>query len=75
MKAPKHRHILPGVLRFFGLWAGISGGYATIGSTCPCCGRPACPVGLGIAALFGALGSFIINYGRRWGVSLFKRRR
>jgi hypothetical protein len=64
MKEHKHHPILPGVLRFLGLWAGISGGYLTMGSTCPCCGRPACPVGFGIAALFGALGSFLITNGK-----------
>ncbi|MEN9979414.1 MAG: hypothetical protein ABIK38_03600 [candidate division WOR-3 bacterium] len=60
MKENKHRHFLPGILRLLGFWAGITGGYATFGSTCPCCGRPGCPVGLGIAALFGALGSVLI---------------
>jgi len=64
MKEHKHHHILPGVLRFLGLWAGITGGYMTMGSTCPCCGRPGCPVGFGIAALFGALGSFLITKGK-----------
>jgi len=49
-----------------GLWAGLSGGYLTMGSTCPCCSRPGCPVGLGIAALFGALGSALVNFGRNW---------
>ncbi|MEO0026428.1 MAG: hypothetical protein ABIK54_06685 [candidate division WOR-3 bacterium] len=58
MKTP--RHLLPQVLRLFGLWAGITGGYVTIGSTCPCCGKPGCSVGLSIAAIFGALGSVLI---------------
>ncbi|MEO0010404.1 MAG: hypothetical protein ABIK51_07825 [candidate division WOR-3 bacterium] len=62
MKTP--RHLLPQVLRLFGLWAGITGGYATFGSTCPCCGSRGCPVGLGIAAVFGALGSFFLLKGR-----------
>jgi hypothetical protein len=59
--------LLAGGLRFFGLWAGISGAYTVMGGgTCPCCGNPGCPVGLGVAGIFGALGSLIINYGRRW---------
>ena len=58
--------LLAGLLRFFGLWAGISGAYAVMGGgACPCCGNPGCPVGIGIAGIFGALGSLIINYGRR----------
>jgi hypothetical protein len=66
--APRGRaaRLLAGLLRFFGLWAGISGAYAMMGGTCPCCGNPGCPVGLGVAAILGALGSLIINYGRRW---------
>lgn len=57
--------ILAGLLRFFGLWAGISGAYAVMGGgACPCCGNPGCPVGLGAAAILGALGSFIIVKGR-----------
>jgi hypothetical protein len=64
MKKTSHRHILPGVLRFFGLWAGFTGSYQALGSTCPCCSRPGCPVGLGIAALFGALGSFFVLKGK-----------
>ncbi len=62
MKA--HRHFLPQILRFFGLWAGITGGYATVGSTCPCCGRPGCPVNFGIATIFGAIGASLV-LGRR----------
>ncbi len=58
--------ILAGLLRFFGLWAGISGAYAVMGGgACPCCGNPGCPVGLGAAAILGAIGSILINYGRR----------
>lgn len=58
--------VLANLLRFFGLWAGISGAYAAVGGgACPCCGNPGCPVGIGIAGIFGALGSLIINYGRR----------
>lgn len=59
--------VLANLLRFLGLWAGISGAYAVVGGgACPCCGNPGCPVGIGIAGIFGALGSLIINYGRRW---------
>jgi len=58
--------LLVGLLRFFGLWAGISGAYATMGGgACPCCGNPGCPVGIGGAGIVGALGSLLINYGRR----------
>ncbi len=53
------------LLRFFGLWAGISGAYVTFGGrTCPCCGNPGCPVGIGVAGIFGALGSLLILNGR-----------
>jgi len=71
VKEHKHLHILPGVLRFIGLWAGLSGGYLTMGSTCPCCGRPGCPVGLSLAVLLGAFGSALINFGRNI-ISLFR---
>ncbi|NPV14274.1 hypothetical protein HPY86_05015 [candidate division WOR-3 bacterium] len=53
-----------GIFRFFGLWVGIGGTYALLANTCPCCGRASCPVGLGIAAFFGALGSFLILKGK-----------
>ena len=56
--------LLAGLLRFFGLWAAISGAYAVMGGTCPFCGSPACPVGLGVAGIFGALGSLILTQGR-----------
>ena len=57
--------VLAGLLRFFGLWAGISGAYAVMGGgTCPCCGNPGCPVGVGIAGIFGAFGSLLITQGR-----------
>lgn len=55
---------LAGLLRFFGLWAGMSGLYALSGTPCPCCGGPACPVGLSGAAILGALGSLILLKGR-----------
>jgi hypothetical protein len=67
MVVPRGRaaRILAGLLRFFGLWAGISGAYAVMGGgACPCCGNPGCPVGLGAAAILGASGSFIIVKGR-----------
>ncbi len=58
--------VLANLLRFLGLWAGISAAYAAMGGgTCPCCGNPGCPVGIGVAGIFGALGSLIINYGHR----------
>jgi hypothetical protein len=67
MVVPRGRaaRLLAGLLRFVGLWAGISGAYAVMGGgTCPCCGNPGCPVG--IAGIYGAVGSLIIDYGRRW---------
>jgi hypothetical protein len=56
--------LLAGWLRFFGLWAGISGTYALMCGTCPFCGRPGCPVGLGVAGIFGASGSLLLTQGR-----------
>ena len=56
--------VLAGLLRFLGLWVGISGTYAMAGATCPCCGKPGCPVGWGGAAILGALGSLIVLKGR-----------
>jgi hypothetical protein len=56
--------LLARLLRFFGLWVGISGTYAVMCGTCPFCGRPGCPVGLGVAGIFGALGSLILTQGR-----------
>ncbi|MBM3321982.1 hypothetical protein FJY69_00645 [candidate division WOR-3 bacterium] len=56
--------VLVGVLRFLGLWVGLSGTIAAAGQVCPCCGRPACPVGIGSAAILGALGSFVVLKGR-----------
>ncbi|MEO0086257.1 MAG: hypothetical protein ABIK37_06455 [candidate division WOR-3 bacterium] len=59
--------VLANLLRFAGLWAGISGVYAAVGGgACPCCGNPGCPVGIGLAGIVGAIGSLIINHGRRW---------
>ena len=55
--------MLAGLLRFFGLWVGISGTYAVMCGTCPFCGRPGCPVGIGVAGIFGALGSVILTKG------------
>jgi hypothetical protein len=55
---------LAALLRFFGLWAGISGAYAVMGGTCPCCGRVGCPVGIGAAAVLGGLGSLFVFKGR-----------
>ncbi len=56
---------LVAVLRFLGLWTGISGIYARAGATCPFCGQPGCPVGLGAAASVGLLGSFFVLKGRK----------
>ncbi|MCK9432443.1 MAG: hypothetical protein M0R00_05760 [Candidatus Omnitrophica bacterium] len=39
---------------FFRWWLSITTVYSA-SSTCPCCGKPGCPVGLGIAALIGAV--------------------
>ncbi|MGQ9708289.1 MAG: hypothetical protein ACUVUR_05380 [bacterium] len=64
-----------GLFRFFGLWIGFSGIYTMLSNTCPCCGRPGCPVGLGVAGIFGALGSFLILKGRTLLKRLFWRLR
>lgn len=57
--------VIASLLRFFGLWAGIAGAYAAMGGgACPCCGNPNCPVGIGVAGIFGAIGSLIILKGR-----------
>jgi len=56
--------LLAGLLRFFVLRAGISGAYALMCGTCPFCGRPGCPVGLGVAGIFGAFGSLVLTQGR-----------
>ena len=56
--------MLAGLLRFFGLWAGISGTYAVMCGACPFCGRPGCPAGIGVAGVFGVLGSLILTQGR-----------
>jgi len=65
--------LLAGLLRFFGLWAAISGAYAMMGGTCPFCGNPSCPVGLGVAGIFGALGSLIITQGRHLSTVIRRR--
>jgi len=65
--------LLVSILRFLGLWAGISGAYLTAGGTCPCCGQPGCPVGIGAAAILGALGSFLVLKGRRLIGRLFRK--
>lgn len=58
--------VIANLFRFFGLWGSISAAYAAMGGgACPCCGNPGCPVGIGVAGIVGALGSLIINYGRR----------
>jgi hypothetical protein len=62
--------MLAGLLRFSGLWVGISGTYAVMCGTCPFCGRPGCPVGIGVAGMFGALGSVILTQGRNLYVAI-----
>ena len=65
--------MLAGMLRFSGLWVGISGTYAVMCGTCPFCGRPGCPVGIGVAGMFGALGSVILTQGRNLYVAIRDR--
>ncbi|MCX6842572.1 MAG: hypothetical protein NTX53_09865 [candidate division WOR-3 bacterium] len=65
--------LLAGLLRFFGLWAGISGTYAVMCNTCPFCGRPGCPVGIGVMAIFGALGSLFVTQRRNLWASIRRR--
>jgi len=68
--------MLAGLLRFFGAWAAITGAYAMFGGTCPFCGNPSCPVGIGVAGIFGALGSIILTQGRHiWAVIRGKEER
>ena len=62
--------MLAGLLRFSGLWVGISGTCAVMCGTCPFCGRPGCPVGIGVAVMFGALGSVILTQGRNLYVAI-----
>jgi len=33
----------------------------TVSSTCPCCGKPACPAGLGGAVVLGGIASFVMK--------------
>lgn len=59
------RNFLPSTLagsRILILGAAISGAFAVFGGNCPCCGKPGCPVGLGI---FGLLGSLLVMNGQR----------
>lgn len=56
--------LLPGLLRFFGFWAGFTGLYMVSVTACPCCGARTCPVGWTTAAALGAVGSLIILKGR-----------
>ena len=65
--------MLAGLLRFSGLWVGISGTYAVMCGTCPFCGRPGCPVGIGVAGMFGALGSLILTQGRHLYAAIRRR--
>ena len=37
------------------VWFLGSGGYLMSSSTCPCCGKPGCPLMFGIAALVGGV--------------------
>jgi len=43
------------LLRLFGAWLGFSGLYLLTGGSCPCCGRPDCPVGMAGAGVVGGL--------------------
>ena len=65
--------LLVGLLRFFGLWVGMSGTHAVMCGTCPFCGRPGCPVGIGVAGIFGALGSLILTQGRHLLTAISRR--
>jgi len=41
--------------RLLGWWAGASGMFAMLNSTCPFCGKPGCVAGAGASGLLGAL--------------------
>ncbi|MBN2537900.1 hypothetical protein JXB37_06450 [candidate division WOR-3 bacterium] len=60
------------VLKALGLWAGFSAVLSGM-SVCPFCGQQACPTGIGIYALLGALLSFFMLRGRTWARRLWLR--
>ncbi|MGQ9465679.1 MAG: hypothetical protein ACUVQ4_08245 [bacterium] len=51
-KRPLFGHKL---LRIFLWWFGFSSFYAMTSGVCPCCGRPGCPVGAGLAGIMGGV--------------------
>jgi hypothetical protein len=46
--------------RLFGWWLALTGLVAGT-SVCPCCGQAACPMGAGLAGLFGLLGAIVLT--------------
>jgi len=43
-----------------GWWLGFTS-FFVMGSTCPCCGQPGCPVGIGAAGTLGAVVTFLFS--------------
>jgi hypothetical protein len=71
MQLQAHEHLIPGVtekpwrtflgkiIRLLGLWLSFFGLFS-ISTTCPICGQPGCPVGVGSAGLLsGAMAVFL----------------
>jgi hypothetical protein len=46
-------------------WFAFSGIYAA-SATCPCCGRPSCPVSIAAAGLVGGALTFVIGFVQRF---------
>jgi hypothetical protein len=64
--APPRPAASGGRCRWLRPWGVASGSYLLAGAACPCCGGPACPVGLGATLAFGGLAAGLAQLGR-WG--------
>lgn len=53
-------------------WFVITSG-TILSSTCPCCGKPGCPLGIGSAAVFGGVVVFCKTCVQRLHVKLFNK--
>jgi hypothetical protein len=49
------------VARSFSWWLGISSLFAMSSGVCPCCGKPGCPVGAGLACIVGAVATLLMQ--------------
>jgi hypothetical protein len=54
-------------------WFIITSG-SILSSTCPCCGRSGCPVGIGTAAIFGGFVVFCKTWVQKLHFKLFNRK-